>query len=116
MSDSDRPTPAGDSPLRDAAEAAAQAEQLDRIDELTSLLVDEVIEEAQIAELEGLLRDSDEGRRRYIDGVQLHCDLMDYYADGRRAEGGQRTAVLGFLGDIDESGSHVPLPPTKPGA
>lgn len=114
MSDSNRPT--SDSPQADRTAEILQLEQkLDRVDELVSLLVDEVIDEPQFRELESLLQENDQTRLRYVEGMQLHCDLMDYFAPERDKAANSAT-VLSMLGGTDDSGIHFTLPPTTPGA
>lgn len=57
-----------------------EMDQLDHIDNLVSLLVDDVISDTQMRELSDLLRTNRAARLRYIDGIQLHVDLRDYFA------------------------------------
>lgn len=114
MSDSNPPTSDRPTPDR-TAELLKLEQQLDRVDELVSLLVDEVIDEPQFRELESLLQENEQTRVRYIEGVQLHCDLLDHFAPEREKLSKPAT-VLSMLGNPDDSGIHLPLPPTTPGA
>lgn len=84
--------------------------KFDRVDELVSLLVDEAIEEPQVRELEKLLQD-EPLRGRYIDNIQLHCDLLEYFKKGKTEEE-LKSPVLGFLGESDGSGVDMPIPKT----
>ncbi|TWT67723.1 hypothetical protein Pla123a_42790 [Posidoniimonas polymericola] len=118
MPDSSRPTP--DSPKSDRAAELHSAElheleqKLDRVDELVSLLVDELIDEPQFQELESLLHENDQTRLRYVQGMQLHCDLMDYFAPAE-SKPSRPSTVLSMLGNPEDSGVHFQLPPTTPG-
>lgn len=93
--------------------------RLNRVDELTSLLLDEAISESQVAELERVLQDHPDARRRYIEEMQLHCDLMDYFSEvrGDSPDKSNRPAILTMLGQ-DPSGSGlnqgVAPPPADP--
>ncbi|MEM9184928.1 MAG: hypothetical protein AAGB00_00360 [Planctomycetota bacterium] len=110
-----QPTPLGnttpdkagsDNPI-DAAEVT-----IDRIDRLVSALVDEAISDAEISELERLLASEPEARQRYVQGMQLHADLITHYQpDSFDVTKAAISPVLGFLGPAD---SDVSLPPAKP--
>jgi hypothetical protein len=73
---------------------------LERVQELTWALVDEQINDDEMALLDTLLLSDDEARKRYIECAQLHADLMAHYATPAPAEsakGGLKPPVLGFL-------------------
>ena len=113
MNDSNRPADPTDA--RTPEELSRLEAKLDRVDELVSYLVDEVIDERQFAELEGLLQEDHQSRVRYIEDVQLHCDLLALHSpdQGRVIKPGM--PVLGSLGLPDESGVHLAPPPREPG-
>lgn len=84
---------------------------LDRVDLLVSALVDEHISDAELQELESLLEESLEARQRYMQGMQLHANLMQHYQPVDATDLTKKSPVLGFLGP-DESGIH--FPPARP--
>jgi len=72
----------------------------ERVQELTSALVDEQITDDEMTLLENLLLSDDQARKRYIDCMQLHADLMLHYAKPAAAastKGSAKSPVLGFL-------------------
>lgn len=71
-------------------------EMLDRVEELVSLLVDDVLCEESFHELSTLLEQSMAARSHYVDAIQLHVDLREYYS--RRGAPEREAAVLGLLG------------------
>lgn len=84
-------------PQRTPAESPQAA--LDRTDELSSLLVDDVIGDAELRELNQLLEQDAAARERYVANVQLHCDLMEHFG-GKPEEAAKAGAppILSMLG------------------
>jgi hypothetical protein len=71
-----------------------------RVHELAWALFDEVITDAELAELEGLLLNDATAREAYIRCVQLHAELAAHFNPPKLPKGGDlKTPVLGFLGD-----------------
>ncbi len=87
--------------------------KFDRLDELASLLVDEVISEDQVRELESLLTGDGELRGRYVENIQLHCDLIDYFG-AKQPQQKPASPILGLLGG-EGSDLHLPVCPPKAG-
>ena len=54
---------------------------LARLDELSSQLFDDELNDEQVRELNGLLTDNPEARSRYVESSLLHADLMEYFRD-----------------------------------
>ena len=76
---------------------------LDVAEALIWALLDDQLESTDIKKLEGLLQENEEVRQRYINCVQMHCDLHEHFggtktpaADGKLPD----SPVLGSLGDI----------------
>jgi hypothetical protein len=86
MAKSERP----DDELRifgDDLDQAADGElAVDEVAELTWLLLDREINDAQIVQLETLLRDSQDARDTYLKCVQIHVDLGEHYEAKREQE------------------------------
>ena len=57
----------------------------ERVQELTWALLDEQISDDEMSLLDNLLLSDDAARRRYIDCVQLHTDLMQHFRQADRA-------------------------------
>lgn len=89
-------TSASTAPSRDSQ--ADPGAVLDRVDLLASALLDHAISEEQIRELGELLAEDTTARRRYIENMQLHTDLVEHYSSRRKP-----TPVLGMLGDVANS-------------
>ncbi|MEN1680044.1 MAG: hypothetical protein AAGJ46_10650 [Planctomycetota bacterium] len=62
------------------------AVNLDRVDELLSLLIDDAVSDDEFAELEDMLLTSGDARERYVGGVQLHADLIAHYRGAPKLE------------------------------
>ncbi len=56
------------------------------VQNLVWALVDEYITEPELERLEGLILQSDEARSTYISCIQLHVDLIFYFANERRKQ------------------------------
>src|SRR4051812_38758288 len=86
--------------------------ELDRTYELAWALFDEQISDAEMAELEGLLRGEKTARESYIRCVQLHADLASHFAGAAKsakASDPKKPPVLGFLNcGIPLTGIDVP--------
>jgi hypothetical protein len=54
-------------------------ELLDEVDSLTSLLVDDELDDSGRQRLHQLLENSPTARLRYFDAMRLHADLADHY-------------------------------------
>ena len=76
-----------------------------RVQELSWSLFDEIISPDEMTELESLLLSDTIARDTYIQCVQLHVDLTNYYAKPAASNGGSpsKTPVLGFLSDATSS-------------
>lgn len=92
---------------------------LDRVDYLASIMLDEVISDTQFEELSGLLKSDGDARNRYVENVQLHVDLMQYFGASSDSQSSSifKTPVLGTLGmdpsqNPEDSGIQVQLPST----
>ena len=108
MSDSSNPDQAGAPAPDDRLDST-----LDRIDQLVSALVDDLITDNEQRELESLLEGSADARARYVQGVQLHVDLMDHFRpEGENPE--PKSPVLGFLGPEDSGYIVGPQAPSDP--
>ncbi len=72
---------------------------LDEVEQLTWSLLDENINEDEFARLEQVLVDENAARQTYLDCVQLHVDLQQYFAEEPAAatSGASRSPLLGFL-------------------
>src|SRR5262245_34544535 len=73
-----------------------------RVHELTWALLDEQISEAELTQLEGLLRDDTTARDAYVRCVQMHVDLTLHFqpqAVPQFTPPGSKTPVLGMLAD-----------------
>ncbi len=85
----------------------------DRVQELTWALLDEQINDDEFMLLDNLLLSDEKARGSYIGCVQLHTELMSYFA-ALPAESdskvGSRSQILGFLN------SDVPLGFQSPSA
>lgn len=87
--------------------------KFDRIDELVSLLVDDLIEDDQFKELEGILTEDPEMRSRYVQDIQLHCELVNFFRQDTKKR--PESPVLSML-SVDDDGSGIQLglqPPKK---
>ena len=72
---------------------------LERVQELTWALLDEQLNDDEMSLLDSLLLSDDAARRRYVECVQLHTDLISHYAKPVEKSGAlsTRSPVLGFL-------------------
>lgn len=86
------------SPDSNASAKNDSMQMLDRVEELVSLLIDDALSDERFEELSGMLEKSLEARSRYVEAIQLHVDLREYYARRGGAEVSDRTPVLGLLG------------------
>jgi hypothetical protein len=74
--------------------------KLDRTHELTWALLDEELTEAEMGELEHLLRTDGTARESYVRCMQLHADLASHFAPpgkGAPTSAAKGTPILGFL-------------------
>ena len=72
---------------------------LDRVQDLTWGLLDEDLNSDEIALLDSLLLSDDAARTRYLECVQLHVGLHEYFAEPSPGESNTKSPVLGFLGE-----------------
>lgn len=81
MADSKKST---DDRLADQAKGrhsvSSNAATLDKVADLTWLLLDRTINDAQMTQLDRLLRNSRDARDRYLKCVQIHMDLAEQRA------------------------------------
>ena len=98
-----------ESPMQQQDSVLEEAEQL-----IWSLL-DEQVEETNVKRLETLLRENEQVRRRYVECVQLHSDLVKYFnPDGKPPYPAQgNSPVLGSLGNLGQESDTLPLPEEK---
>jgi hypothetical protein len=103
-----------------ATEAVAN-ERLADFEQLVWALLDEQITEEEFKRLEKLIESDERARTTYLECVQLHVDLADYYSstndsDTCSSSGNQKTSsqkppkspVLGFL---NQTSSMLPVVP-----
>ncbi len=87
---------------------------LERVQELTWALLDEQINDDEMTLLDSLLLADDAARRRYIECVQLHADLMAHYAPPQPAAAAAKCAgsppILGFLNANTPTSFRSPSP------
>ena len=72
----------------------------DRVQELTWALLDEQINDDEFKLLDNLLLADEQARNSYVECVQLHTNLLTYFAPPKSAKGAKGTSdspVLGFL-------------------
>lgn len=84
---------------------------LDRVDTLVSALVDDVITDHEVRELGVMLENEPTARQRYIEDIQLHCQLTEHFASEAEKEASdkpKKSPVLGFLGGTSDSGISLP--------
>jgi hypothetical protein len=72
----------------------------ERVEELTWAMVDEQINAGEFELLDSLLLSDDAARETYLGCVQLHVDLMHFFADAEAKKvASKSTSVMGFLGE-----------------
>lgn len=84
------------------AEAGDDLGRIGRVHELTWALLDEHISDAEMAELETLLKGEKEARDAYVRCVQMHVDLTLHFqphAAPQFTPPAAKTPVLGMLAD-----------------
>lgn len=54
-------------------------DSFDRLDEMLSLMFDDQLTDEQVAELNQMLKDDADARRRSVEAAQLHADLFTYF-------------------------------------
>jgi len=86
--------------------------KVDRLDELLSLIIDDNITDAEVHELGAMLEDNPQARQRYVEGMQLHADLIQHFHPERGSGDSLVSPVLGLL---DTSDSDVAMPPSISG-
>jgi hypothetical protein len=82
----------------------------ERVQELTWALLDEQITDDEKSLLDTLLLSDDNARRHYMECIQLHTDLLAFYAAKPAKSGAAGSAVLSFLGQTPSD-----FPPTHAG-
>lgn len=75
--------------------------RLERVQELTSAMLEDVISDAEFAELERLLLEDESARASYLHSVQLHADLAAHFAPPAEQRPATTTTIpiLSSLGD-----------------
>jgi hypothetical protein len=89
------------SPTNDA-DGGGDLGPIGRVHELTWVLLDEQISDAEMAELEGLLRGDKTARDAYVRCVQMHVDLTLHFnpdAAPKFTPPAAKTPVLGMLAE-----------------
>ena len=84
------------------------ADTLDRLDELVSLLLDDAIDAESLAEMERLLGEDEDARRRYVELAQLHAELTRYYR-GSKASDSKASGVVAAAIDLPGFGGDATL-------
>lgn len=98
----DLTTNSGDANPSDPADGADDLGSIGRVHELTWALLDEQISDAEMAELEALLKGEKEARDAYVRCVQMHVDLTLHFnpdAGPKFAPPATKTPVLGMLAE-----------------
>jgi hypothetical protein len=81
-----------------SGEQADDSGKVDRTHELTWALIDESITDAEMSELEELLRTDTTARESYTRCMQLHAELAWHFTSpAKRAPVKKSTPILGFL-------------------
>ncbi len=86
----------------DSAESGSteDSDKLDRAHELTWALLDEHITDAEMSELENLLRTDKKALESYVRCMQLHADLASHFTPTEKSAPNtstKATPILGFL-------------------
>src|SRR3954464_14912813 len=71
-----------------------------RVQELTWALVDESISDDELSLLESLLLSDDAARSTYLGSMQMHSDLLSYFA-GSSSNSKAKSATTTVLGHLD---------------
>lgn len=99
------PSPSADSPEPTAA-------LLETTETLVWQLLDDQIDDAQVAQLEKLLAESEAARGRYLDCMQLHIDLVEHFAEQAPKTPGDKPSVP-ILSQLLPEDFPGPLPTPK---
>ena len=83
----------------DNAKYFGDSDQLDRVHELSWGVLDDGLNDEEMAELEGLLQSDPSARESYVRCAQLHADLASYFAPPRNSSTPAKSPVLGFLNE-----------------
>ena len=86
---------------------------LEQAENLIWALLDDEIETADLKQLEGLLRDDETVRERYVECVQMHTDLHQHFGaplEETKASDLPKSPVLGMLGDLRPGTDTLPIP------
>ena len=105
-------TPNNANPESADTTAADTEAKFDRLDELLSSILDDNITDAQVHELGQMLENDPAARERYVQGMQLHADLMTHFQPERAKFNPLASPVLGML---DSSDSGIIMPPSIAG-
>ncbi len=81
----------------------------DDVEGLIWAALDGCISEADFRRLDELLCTDDDARRLYVQCVQLHVDLLDWYRSKRGCPSGASSAPIGLPIDMPLPGWDVPL-------
>ena len=87
----------------------------ERIQELTWAMLDEQINDDEFLLLDNLLLSDEKARDSYVGCVQLHADLMSYFATPKMdagAKSGSGSQILGFLNTESPLGLTTPTEET----
>ncbi len=98
-----------------ANQEATGTDSFDEVDLLVSALLDDTISDTESQQLNSLLLEDADARARYLEGIQLHVDLVNYFHPVDSSAEGTKSPVLSFLGKLDLAGTDaegVALPPT----
>ncbi|MCA9235747.1 MAG: hypothetical protein KDA44_09760 [Planctomycetales bacterium] len=95
-------------------DGARHEDLLETAEMLVWSLLDEQITDAQLAELEQMLAESEAVRERYVDCVQLHVELQDYHAVDHKADESGEKPRIPVLGNLFPEGSPGAFPTPRP--
>lgn len=96
---------------------AEMEQMLDQVDLLVSELLDDVISDDRFVKLEQMLESSEAARKRYVQGMQLHSDLVQHFQPEKGADlANGNSPILGMLSQADPtSAGPSPIAPNDAG-
>ncbi|MEX0867619.1 MAG: hypothetical protein WD030_09690 [Pirellulales bacterium] len=85
---------------------------LERVEELTWALVDDHIDEAEIAQLETLLLENESARKTYVECMQMHADLhfMFNQKAGATVRSGSSRLPAAVVNALPMASAAMPIP------
>lgn len=84
---------------------------LDRVEELTWALVDEHIDDGEIAQLEKLLLEHEDARKTYVQCMQMHADLHFMFSKNapREVKSGSSRLPAAIVNAVPLANAHMPI-------